>query len=379
MHPVKPAAGTPIMVALSGGVDSATTAWLLQQQGYAVAALFMKNWEDDDPEGHCSAEQDAADAEAVARQLGIPFHARNLAMEYWESVFEHFLSELRLGRTPNPDILCNREIKFKAMVEHANDLGYEWIATGHYARRAQSSEGEHLLLKGVDDNKDQSYFLHALDQQQLAQALFPLGEYTKAEVRAMADKANLKVAEKKDSTGICFIGEQRFEPFVDRYLKAVPGEIHTPDGECIGQHTGLIHYTLGQRRGLRIGGLKHHPEAPWFVAHKDLDNNRLIAVQDSEHPWLMSTALETEAPHWIAGHAPPASQPLTARIRYRQADQHCHIEHIDDARMSVCFDRPQRAVTPGQSIVLYNGDVCLGGAVIRRGNAPLPQAKEWAA
>ena len=379
MHPVKPAAGTPIMVALSGGVDSATTAWLLQQQGYAVAALFMKNWEDDDSDGQCSAEQDAADAEAIAQQLGIPFHARNLAMEYWESVFEHFLSELRLGRTPNPDILCNREIKFKAMVEHANDLGYEWIATGHYARRAQTSKGEHLLLKGVDDNKDQSYFLHALDQQQLAQALLPLGEYTKAEVRAMAGKANLKVAAKKDSTGICFIGEQRFEPFVDRYLKAVPGDIHTPEGECIGQHTGLIHYTLGQRRGLRIGGLKHHAEAPWFVAHKDLDNNRLIAVQDSEHPWLMSTALDTEAPHWIAGHAPSGNQSLTARIRYRQADQPCHIEHADGEGMRVRFDRSQRAVTPGQSIVLYDGDVCLGGAVIRQGNAPLPNATELAA
>lgn len=369
---IQPAAGTAIMVALSGGVDSATTAWLLKQQGYNVAALFMKNWEEDDPDGACSAEQDAADAEAVADQLGIPFYARNLATEYWESVFAHFLQELRAGRTPNPDILCNREIKFKAMVEHAHDLGYTWIATGHYARHAQSDDGQHQLLKGVDANKDQSYFLHALDQQQLAHALFPLGDYNKAEVRELARQANLKVAAKKDSTGICFIGEQRFEPFIDRYLKAVPGEIHTPEGECIGQHTGLIHYTLGQRRGLRIGGLKHHPEAPWFVAHKDLDNNRLFVVQDTHHPWLMSTALETEAPHWIADQAPSTARLLTARIRYRQADQACRIQHLDEHGMTVSFEQPQRAVTPGQSIVLYDGELCLGGAVIRCGNAPHP-------
>lgn len=360
------------MVALSGGVDSATTAWLLQQQGYEVAALFMKNWEEDDPNAACSAEQDAADAAAVAARLGIPFHARNLATEYWESVFEHFLSELRVGRTPNPDILCNREIKFKAMLEHAHDLGFEWIATGHYARHAVDETGQHHLLKGVDSNKDQSYFLYALDQQQLSHALFPLGELRKPEVRRLAHEAGLNVASKRDSTGICFIGEQRFEPFIDRYLKAVPGEIHTPEGECIGQHSGLMHYTLGQRRGLQVGGRKGHDEAPWYVVDKDLANNLLYAVQDPQHPMLLSTELLTETPHWIAGHPPAVGQALHARIRYRQADQACQVLSVEAHQLRLRFERPQRAVTPGQSVVLYEGERCLGGAVIECGNAPRP-------
>ena len=364
---------TEIMVALSGGVDSATTAWLLQRQGHAIAGMFMKNWEEDDAVSGCTAEADAADARRVCEQLGIPFHGRNFSAEYWDGVFEHFLAELRAGRTPNPDVLCNREIKFKAFVDHARDLGAKWIATGHYARRRDNPDGSVALLKGRDPAKDQSYFLYALSQEQLQCALFPLGEMEKSEVRALAAEAGLVVARKKDSTGICFIGERNYDRFIDRYLSAKPGPILTPEGETIGEHKGLIHYTLGQRKGLDIGGRAGFDEAPWYVAAKDLQGNRLCAVQDSQHPLLMSTRLEAVQASWISGRPPAAGARLGAKVRYRQPDQACTVLAADHHSISLAFEQPQRAVTPGQSVVLYDEEVCLGGAVIAACNAPTPK------
>ncbi len=360
------------MVALSGGVDSATTAWLLQRDGQAIAGMFMKNWEEEDPDSGCTAEADANDARAVCRALDIPFVGRNFSMEYWEDVFENFLAELAAGRTPNPDILCNREIKFKAFVEHARDLGAAWIATGHYARRRKTGNGRVELLKGRDPGKDQSYFLYALTQEQLTRALFPLGELTKTEVRAMAARAKLPVADKKDSTGICFIGERNFDAFIDRYLRSEPGHIRDIEGVVIGRHAGLIHYTLGQRKGLEIGGLKGFAEAPWYVAAKDLRRNELCAVQDSLHPCLLSDELTAGQLNWISGTAPTAGSRLGAKVRYRQADQPCSVVECTSDRLRLAFDQPQRAVTPGQSVVLYDGEVCLGGGVIEQSNAPLP-------
>lgn len=370
------------MVAMSGGVDSSTVAWLLQQQGENIAGMFMKNWEDDDPAdtggpaaSPCTAGEDAADARRVAEILGIDFHGRNFAAAYWNDVFEHFLAELKAGRTPNPDILCNREIKFRTFIEHARDLGAETIATGHYARRRDNADGTVSLLKGVDHNKDQSYFLYAIDQAQLARARFPLGELTKPEVRELAARADLPVADKKDSTGICFIGERNFDTFIDRYLDAEPGEIRTSDGTVIGTHSGLIHYTLGQRKGLNIGGVRGFPEAPWYVTHKDLEHNVLYAEQRTDHPTLMSTELEAGQLNWIR-RQPGVGEHLHAKVRYRQADQACRIEAIDatidDERLVLRFDQPQRAVTPGQAVVLYDGDECLGGGTIAATNAPLP-------
>lgn len=363
-----------IMVALSGGVDSATTAWLLKQRGERVAAMFMKNWEEDDPARGCTAEEDAADARRVAELLGIDFHGRNFALEYWEDVFEQFLAELAAGRTPNPDILCNREIKFKAFAEHARDLGARFVATGHYARRRDNPDGSVSLLKGVDPGKDQTYFLYALTQEQLQIALFPLGELQKSEVRRLARQAALPVAAKKDSTGICFIGERNFDRFIARYLKAEPGDIYTSDGQVIGRHKGLIHYTLGQRKGLEIGGLRGFTEAPWFVAHKDLEGNRLFVVQDGQHPLLLSSRLEAGDLNWISGQPPDPGQRLTAKVRYRQPDQNCVVEFTSDHHLELVFDQPQRAVTPGQSVVMYDDDECLGGGIIRSCNAPLPEA-----
>lgn len=362
------------MVALSGGVDSATTAWLLKQKNEPVAAMFMKNWEGDDPTQGCSAEEDAEDARSVADALGIPFYARNFATEYWENVFEHFLEELQRGRTPNPDILCNREVKFKAFLEHAVAMGATAMATGHYARRRVNEDGTFSMLKGVDDNKDQSYFLYALDQHQLQFARFPLGELTKDQVRALAAEANLPVATKKDSTGICFIGERPFNTFIDDYLKGTPGPIKTLIGQEIGKHTGLMHYTLGQRKGLSIGGLKDFPEAPWFVAYKDLNNNVLYVTQDTHDPALMSTRLWADQAHWISGDPPPLNAVLGAKIRYRQPDQACRIVALENDQIEVVFDQPQRAATPGQSIVFYDGEECLGGAVIDRCDASIPMA-----
>ena len=358
-----------IMVAMSGGVDSSVSALLLQKQGLDIAGMFMKNWEEDDRFGECSAAEDAADASAVAESLGIDLHTRNFASEYWEFVFQEFLSEYRAGRTPNPDILCNREIKFKTFLEHAEQLGANKIATGHYVR-TDSRDGKHRLLRGKDHNKDQSYFLYAVGHRQLAKTLFPVGELEKPEVRKLAEQAGYDVFDKKDSTGICFIGERNFTAFLSEYFPAQPGEIQTTDGQVIGQHQGLMFHTLGQRQGLGIGGVKGYPEAPWYVLHKDLDTNILYVGQGHEHPWMLSTRLEASQLAWVSGHAPPAGSSLTAKVRYRQQDQVVSVEQISEQRMHLVFDRPQRAVTPGQSVVLYDGDVCLGGGIIETMNTP---------
>ena len=356
-----------IMVAMSGGVDSAVSALLLQQQGQDIAAMFMKNWEEDDRYGECSASEDVADAGAIAELLAIPLHTRNFALEYWDNVFEEFLDEYRAGRTPNPDILCNREIKFKTFLEHAEALGAEKIATGHYVR-TDSRDGKSRLLRGVDHNKDQSYFLYAVGHEQLAKTHFPVGELQKPRVRELAEGAGFTVFNKKDSTGICFIGERNFSAFLGQYLPAQPGDIKTPGGQVIGQHLGLMFHTLGQRQGLGIGGVKGFPDAPWYVLHKDLDNNILFVAQGHEHPWLLSTRLQAGQLAWVSGESPAAGSVLTAKARYRQQDQVVTVETIDDQHMTLGFEQAQRAITPGQSIVLYDGEVCLGGGVIETMN-----------
>ncbi|HHQ68841.1 MAG TPA: tRNA 2-thiouridine(34) synthase MnmA [Halothiobacillaceae bacterium] len=357
-----------IIVGLSGGVDSSVAALLLQQQGYTVEGLFMKNWEEDDDEHYCAAKEDMLDAMAVADKLGIEFHYANFAKEYWDRVFAYFLAEYQAGRTPNPDILCNREIKFRAFLDHAHALGAEGIATGHYARSTHTDSGAHLL-RGIDANKDQSYFLHAVGREQIAKAYFPLGEMEKPKVRAIADSAGLITAQKKDSTGICFIGERRFTDFLKNYLPAQPGPIKTPDGIELGTHQGLMYYTIGQRQGLNIGGRKDFSDEPWFVAGKDLASNTLIAVQGKQHPALYAQGLLAERLHWI--NPPNPDKPITAKIRYRQPDQAVQIEYQDNARLSVQFAVPQRAITPGQSIVFYQDEECLGGAVILKAIHPL--------
>ncbi len=357
------------MVAMSGGVDSAVSAWLLHQQGMDITAMFMKNWEEDDRSGECSAAEDVADAEAIAELIGIKLHTRNFAFEYWDNVFEEFLAEYRAGRTPNPDILCNREIKFKTFLEHAEALGAGKIATGHYAR-TDSEAGKNRLLRAADHNKDQSYFLYAVGHEQLAKTLFPVGELEKPQVRKLAEQVGFTVFDKKDSTGICFIGERNFTSFLADYLSPHPGEIHTPEGQVIGQHQGLMFHTLGQRQGLGIGGVRGFPDAPWYVVHKDLGNNILYAAQGHEHPWLLSTELEARQLAWVSGEAPANGSALTAKVRYRQQDQAVTIEAIDEDHMQLKFEQPQRAVTPGQSVVLYDGNVCLGGGVIETMNTP---------
>ncbi|MGJ8515707.1 tRNA 2-thiouridine(34) synthase MnmA [Carnimonas bestiolae] len=357
-------APTRVIVGMSGGVDSSVTAALLLEQGYAVEGLFMKNWDEDDGTEYCTAKTDLADAQAVSDRLGIKLHTANFAAEYWDNVFEHFLEEYRAGRTPNPDILCNREIKFKVFLDYAEMLGADLIATGHYVR----GDRQGRLYKGLDANKDQSYFLHAVPHQALAKSLFPLGEMEKSDVRAIAERLDLATARKKDSTGICFIGERRFGDFLKQYLPARPGAIETPEGERIGEHVGLMYYTLGQRQGLGIGGLPHHPEQPWYVAAKDLERNVLIAVQGKHHPLLYSDSLHSEAIEWIAGEPPQGLDEgltLTAKVRYRQHDQRCVVHASANGSVTVTFDQPQRAVTPGQSLVLYRGDECLGGGIIR--------------
>lgn len=357
-----------IMVAMSGGVDSSVSAWLLKEQGENVAGMFMKNWEEDDRHGTCTAEQDADDARAVASLLGMDLHTRNFAVEYWDYVFEEFLSEYRAGRTPNPDILCNREIKFKTFIEHAEDLGAKFIATGHYCR-TRSVDGVYRLLRGIDHNKDQSYFLYAIGHEQLARTLFPVGELEKPAVREAALQAGIAVHDKKDSTGICFIGERDFNGFLSQYLEPARGEIITDDGMVIGEHQGLMFHTLGQRQGLGIGGVKNRPDAPWYVLHKDLEHNKLVVGQGHDHSWLLSTQLTARQLNWITGTAPDAGTRLTAKIRYRQVDQPCVVESID-GQLLLQFEQAQRAVTPGQSVVLYDGEECLGGGIIEAMNAP---------
>jgi tRNA-specific 2-thiouridylase len=362
-----------VVVGLSGGVDSAVSAWLLKQQGHEVVGIFMKNWEDDDDSEYCSSRQDWLDAASVADVLGIEIEHVNFAAEYKDRVFAEFLREYQAGRTPNPDILCNAEIKFKAFLDHAMRLGAEKIATGHYARvRRNPATGRHELLKGLDPNKDQSYFLHRLNQAQLAKTLFPVGELHKTEVRRIASEIGLPNARKKDSTGICFIGERPFRAFLNRYIQSAPGPIEDDRGRTIGEHMGLSFYTLGQRQGLGIGGIKARgaprgggEHAPWFVARKDLARNTLIVVQGHDHPWLLSKRLTAADASWCAGE-PPAPGRYAAKTRYRQADSACAYAASNEAgtRFSLSFDEPQWAVTPGQSAVLYDGEVCLGGGVI---------------
>ena len=353
-----------VIVGMSGGVDSSVSALLLQEQGYRVEGLFMKNWEEDDGTEYCTAREDFADAQAVADRLGITLHGANFAAEYWDNVFEHFLEEYRAGRTPNPDILCNREIKFRAFLDYAIMLGADAIATGHYARRGEA-DGRGTLLKGVDHNKDQSYFLHAVGHRELEQTLFPLGEMAKPEVRRLAEKHGLATAKKKDSTGICFIGERRFTDFLQQYLPAQPGEIRSLDGELLGRHQGLMYHTIGQRQGLGIGGLANHGDAPWYVVEKDLEQNVLLVAQGNDHPALFKSVLHTSEILWVAGSEPELPLACSAKVRYRQADQPCTVRR-DDGGYRVEFDQPQRAVTPGQSVVFYQGERCLGGGVIER-------------
>lgn len=355
---------TKVIVGISGGVDSAVAALLLVQSGYHVEGLFMKNWEEDDRDGQCSAEQDLADAQKVCDRLNIPLHTANFSAEYWDFVFEHFLSEHRAGRTPNPDILCNREIKFKRFFEHAQSIGADKIATGHYAS-ISTQQDTFFLDKGHDSNKDQSYFLYTLGQAQLRDTLFPLGRLPKTEVRELAQAAGFENAAKKDSTGICFIGERNFRTFLQRFLPMEPGEIVTPQGTCIGRHQGLAFYTIGQRQGLGIGGMSGATSGAWYVAKKDLTNNRLVAVQGTDHPLLFNQQLRAIDPHWIHG-LPTATTQLscTAKTRYRQPDQACQVNIDQTGALQVKFDQAQRALTPGQSIVFYQGNRCLGGAII---------------
>jgi len=348
-----------VIVGMSGGVDSSVAALLLLEQGYRVSGLFMKNWDEDDTEQYCSAAEDLKDAQAVCDKLGIELHTVNFAAEYWDRVFSQFLDEHKKGRTPNPDTLCNREIKFSAFLDHAMALGADMIATGHYIRRGESDTGWQLL-KGRDLGKDQSYFLYMVGQRALEKSLFPVGELEKSTVRELAQKAGFVTARKKDSTGICFIGERPHREFLQQYLKQQPGDMVAPDGTVVGRHEGLAYYTLGQRQGLGIGG----PGEPWFVSAKDADINILHVVQGHDHPDLLSSALVASELHWVSGQPPALPLRCAAKTRYRQADQVCKIEAAEDGRIRVHFDSPQRAVTPGQSVVFYHDDVCLGGGVI---------------
>ena len=354
---------TKIIVGMSGGVDSSVAALLLTQQAYAVEGLFMKNWEDDDEDGYCTAVQDAQDAQAVCNKLNIPLHTVNFSQQYWDRVFDYFLAEYQAGRTPNPDILCNKEIKFKAFLDYAREqLGAQYIATGHYVRRSFNQTSTQLLT-GLDSNKDQSYFLYALNQAQLSAALFPIGDLKKIQVRDIAQKAGFHNAAKKDSAGICFIGERKFKQFLQEYLPAKPGRIETLEGMTLGQHDGLMYYTIGQRQGLGIGGLHNNSGEAWYVVDKDLDRNVLIVVQGQHHPRLFAQQLYCEQWHWITGDDPDFTQTYTAKTRYRQQAEPCRIL-LKEKQLLVQFKQTQRAITPGQSIVFYDNEICLGGGII---------------
>lgn len=356
---------TRVIVGMSGGVDSSVAAWLLKDQGYAVEGLFMKNWDEDDGTEYCTAMTDLADAQAVADRIGITLHTASFAAEYWDRVFEHFISEYKAGRTPNPDILCNKEVKFRAFLDYAVTLGADYIATGHYTRQHTLADGggRTQLLKGLDPNKDQSYFLHAVSGDRIARTLFPVGEIEKPEVRRIAAEQGFVTHDKKDSTGICFIGERKFRDFLKQYIPAQPGDIETPDGQVIGRHQGLMYHTIGQRQGLGIGGMSEFGHEPWYVAEKNLDRNVLVVVQGKQHPLLFSRGLISGPVDWVAGEPPAGNFRCMAKTRYRQPDQACDVSiHGDGVR--VVFDDTQRAVTPGQSVVFYQGDVCLGGGVI---------------
>ncbi|TKB43776.1 tRNA 2-thiouridine(34) synthase MnmA [Thalassotalea mangrovi] len=351
---------------MSGGVDSSVSAYLLKQQGYQVEGLFMKNWEEDDDDEYCAAAEDLKDAQAVCEKLGIELHTINFAAEYWDNVFEYFLEEYKAGRTPNPDIMCNKEIKFKAFLEFAcEDLGADFIATGHYVQR-RDSNGKYQLLRGLDNNKDQSYFLYTLSHQQVAQTLFPVGHLEKPEVRAIAEREGLITHNKKDSTGICFIGERKFKDFLGRYLPAQPGDIENCEGQVIGEHDGLMYHTLGQRKGLRIGGLKDAGDEPWYVVEKDMKRNVLIVGQGHNHPRLFSKGLIADQLHWVDRVEPALNEAFrcTVKTRYRQQDVACTVTRINDKDYEVMFDEQQSSVTPGQSVVFYQDEVCLGGGII---------------
>ncbi|WP_419852543.1 tRNA 2-thiouridine(34) synthase MnmA [Actinobacillus pleuropneumoniae] len=353
-----------VIIGMSGGVDSSVSAFILQQQGYQVEGLFMKNWEEDDDTDYCTAAADLADAQAVADKLDMKLHKINFATEYWDNVFEHFLNEYKAGRTPNPDILCNKEIKFKAFLEYAaEDLGADYIATGHYVRRS-GDDNNAQLLRGLDANKDQSYFLYTLSHKQVGQSLFPVGDIEKPIVRQIAEDLGLATAKKKDSTGICFIGERKFKDFLARYLPAQPGEIRTVDGKVVGRHDGLMYHTLGQRKGLGIGGVKGLSEDPFYVVEKDLINNVLVVAQGHDNSALLSSGLIATQLHWVDRQPIRENLRCTVKTRYRQTDIACEIQPIDDDTIRVIFDEPQIAVTPGQSAVFYQGEVCLGGGVI---------------
>lgn len=353
-----------IIVAMSGGVDSSVAALLLKQQGYQVAGMFMKNWEEDDTEEYCSAKKDLDDAQAVCDALEIPLHKVNFSAEYWDRVFERFLKEYSLGRTPNPDIWCNKEIKFKAFLEYARSLGAAKMATGHYAQIHFDGQ-QYSLLRGLDTSKDQSYFLYTLQQPQLAASLFPIGHLEKITVRKFAAEAGFLNSQKKDSTGICFIGERKFRDFLKKYLPAQPGSIKTLEGLEVGQHQGLIYYTLGQRQGLGIGGVRGVEEQPWYVIEKNLKDNILYVAQGHEHPKLFHSELECNEYSFVHGSIPSKNEFLcSAKIRYRQADHACRVKFISDDKLHIIFDEPQWAITEGQSIVFYQGEICLGGGLI---------------
>lgn len=354
-----------VVVGMSGGVDSSVTALLLKEQGYDVIGVFMKNWDDTDENGFCTATEDYKDVEAVANQIGIPYYSINFEKEYWDKVFTYFLDEYKKDRTPNPDVMCNKEIKFKAFLDYANDLGADYIAMGHYAQVTVDENGVAHLLRGADDNKDQTYFLNQLSQEQLKKAMFPIGHLNKKEVRAIALKYNLATATKKDSTGICFIGERNFKEFLSNYLPAKSGEIRKLDGTKIGVHSGLMYYTIGQRQGLGIGGVKGHSvNEPWFVVGKDMKENILYAEQGYHHPNLYSTSLFASDIHFTTDEQKLTEFECTAKFRYRQSDVKVLVKLLSDNQVEVIFAEPVRAITPGQAVVFYNGAECLGGGII---------------